>query len=36
MRIFIYVIVVVNALVGFILIYRHPRPFKGKTFRDYM
>ena len=35
MRVFIYLIVILNAIIGFILIYRRPRPFKGKTYKDY-
>ena len=35
MRGFIYLIVILNAIIGFILIYRRPRPFKGKTYKDY-
>ena len=31
MREFIYAIVVVNVIIGFVLIYRKPRPFRGKS-----
>ena len=34
MREIIYVIVIINVIIGFVLLYRTPRPFKGRTYRD--
>ena len=35
MREIIYLAVIMNVIVGFLLIYKRPRPFKGRTFKDY-
>ena len=35
MREFIYLVVIANVILGFVLIYRRPRPFRGRTYRDY-
>ena len=34
MRIFIYAVCIINAIIGLVLIYRKPGPFRGKTYRD--
>ena len=34
MRYFIYVIAVINVILGFVMLYRENSPFKGKTYRD--
>ena len=35
MRVLIYVIVIINVIMGFILLFRENSPFKGKTYRDF-
>ena len=34
MRTIIYIIVIVNVVMGFVLLFRENSPFKGKTYRD--
>ena len=34
MREILYLIVIVNVIIGFVLLYKKPRPFKGHTYRD--
>ena len=34
MRTVIYIFVIINVILGFVLIYRKPRPFREKTYKD--
>jgi hypothetical protein len=34
MRTIIYIIVIVNVVMGFVMLFRENSPFKGKTYRD--
>lgn len=34
MRLFIYIITVINVTLGFIMIFKENNPFKGKTYKD--
>lgn len=34
MRAIIYIIAILNVVMGFIMLFRENSPFKGKTFRD--
>ena len=36
MRTAIYAIVIVNVILGLMMIYRTPGPFRGKTYRDHI
>ena len=34
MRVFIYAIVIINVIMGFVLLFRENSPFKGRTYRE--
>ncbi len=36
MREVIYLLVIINVIMGLLLIYRRPGPFRGKNYRDHI
>ena len=36
MRYLIYGAVILNVILGFVLIYREPDPFRGRTYKDFL